>query len=469
MITLQQSAGANNATIWVLKIHTATPIYISTKDIALDSTFDGQVLNRQNYLSEINQNSTVQSGGGTGSVSSYSFSISRYVGNASLSSFMDEFYPATSGVYLTSVIVDLGVCWTGATTDTEITWLFRGRVIDYSYEQRQLNLTVFQESEISNKEVPYYSVQKDFDNGVSYFLYAPEDSYGVSIPIVYGSFNGAYENENLEVGLYKLAPCIPVSKNKIGFIVASHPCKETSADTLSSGNWENVFKYIDGVQSYMRIYNSDAATNSTTYNTISCRFELSDNRGGFLKGILYIKLTEPSEMTDVANDTNVLDSDITTYSDLDADAGGDNKLALKTVGGASTSEVGILGPNDLDVRVSFRAATDGGGNRAYTMNYYNNTLGTPAGDATPSTGTLTSGTSSIQAHTFGTDTNGKRDATLPWTIEEVTGLDFYISNNQTTPGQKIRVYSAWITLLNIKVYGINYARSVRNSGNGRGA
>src|SRR5574338_954927 len=120
MITLNQTSGDNNETIWVLKIHTSTPIYIATKDLSLDSTFDGQVLNRQNYLSNLTQSSTIQSSGGTGTVSSYSLSISRYVNNTSLDGFFNEFYPNGSE-YLTSKIVDIGICWVGATADKDIT------------------------------------------------------------------------------------------------------------------------------------------------------------------------------------------------------------------------------------------------------------------------------------------------------------------------------------------------------------
>ncbi len=129
MITLNQSPTANNQTIWVLKINTPTPIYLATRDLSLDSTFDGQVLNYDNYLTDLSYESSIRESGGTGAVTNFSFSVSRHVSNTSLDGFFNEFYPATSGVYLSSVIVQIGICWVGATADTDITWLFSGRVI----------------------------------------------------------------------------------------------------------------------------------------------------------------------------------------------------------------------------------------------------------------------------------------------------------------------------------------------------
>ena len=50
MLTLQMTAGNNSDSIWMLKINTPTPSYLSTRDIVLrnitdtaDTTWDGQV------------------------------------------------------------------------------------------------------------------------------------------------------------------------------------------------------------------------------------------------------------------------------------------------------------------------------------------------------------------------------------------------------------------------------------------
>lgn len=190
-------------------------IYLATRNITLDNTYDGQVLNHDNYLSDILFPSTIQGGGGTGTVTSFSFSISRYVDNDAFNSFFNELYPSTDSGYLVSRLIDFGICWVGAEADTDITWLFRGRVIDYNYEQRRLNFTVFQESEISNKEVPYYSVQKDFDNGISYYPDAPKESQQKTIPVCYGDLMG--KGPTIWGGLM---PVVRISENK--YLITSH-------------------------------------------------------------------------------------------------------------------------------------------------------------------------------------------------------------------------------------------------------
>ena len=145
------------------------------------------------------------------------FSISRYVGNTNFDIFFNDWYPATGKGYLSGQLVDFGICWIGATTDTEITWLFRGRIVDYSYEQRKLNITVFQESEISNKEIPYYAVQKDFDNGVSYFENAPDDNMGKTLPIVYGDLEQIIAKPPY---VRRFMPTVRVDEKK--YIISTH-------------------------------------------------------------------------------------------------------------------------------------------------------------------------------------------------------------------------------------------------------
>ena len=444
-------------------------VYLSTRDVSLDSTYDGQVLNNGNYLSEIVNESSIKETGGTGSVSSFGFSLSRYVDNTNFSSFFNNLFPATDGGFLVSRIVDFGVCWVGATADTDITWLFRGRIVDYDYEQRRLNFTVFQESEISNKEIPYYTVQKDFDNDISYFANAPEDSYGQTIPVLYGDLGKWTAGLEVFFGQCIFTPCIPVYKRTTSFIVCSHKVHTASEDEGIFGNYEVIFKYIDGIKNYMLIRNVSDADSSTINNNSGHLLSMTD-RGSRLVGALIIRLIESSEMSDVDNVDNAIDQNGDSYSSLDAVAGGDNKLALRPIGSASTQDVGYLGIADEDVGVYFKASTDGGGNRDYNVRYYNNTLPTPAGDSSPTTGTLTSSSYVNALHQFGTNDDGKKDTgSFPWTIEEVCSLDYYIENDQTTPGEQIRVYYAYLYLSNIKVYTpTNQARIVRNSGGSSG-
>lgn len=464
MITLNQTAGDNNETIWVLKINTSTPILVSTKALSISDAdenaiiYDGQALNRNNYLSELSFGSNVISGGGTGSVTSFGFSISRYVNNTSLDGFFEEFYPVGTE-YLTSKIVDLGVVWSGATLDTDITWLFRGRIIDYSYEQRQLNLTVFQESEISNKEVPYYVIQKDFDNEISYFANAPEDSYGVSIPIAYGDLTtGAqilgYIDTRLDYG--NLCPCIKTSKTKNAYIVTSHKCHTVSADNVLWGNVDAVvYFYIPNLSTYMAVYNRDDSADAYTNNIVRYTFDTQYTRGvDNLKGFCRIKLTADSKDSDVDIDL-VADNDVTNYAEID----NNEVCALKMADTASTSDIGFLSNlNTTDVQIFFDCSNDGSGTYNLEITYKNYTQTSSSG----SVGSTSVSTETAIGYEIGQITTAKKDAEA-WTIEELTSLDYLITNKSGSAGQKIRVYYAFIQLDNIFVITKNQARRIRNN------
>lgn len=459
MITLNQTTGNNSEIVWVLKIHTDTPIYIGSKSISLDNEYI-QALNTD--IGDIYQVSTIEGGGGAGQTSSFTFNISRFLSDSSLDGFFNEFYPASGGVRLVSRIVDFGFCWEGASSDSEITWLMRGRITNYDYYPRYLNNVVLQESEIINKEVPYYSVQKDFSNGMSYFIKATSDNLGKTIPIIYGDFTkgGTISSAGLYEGYFALAPCIPTFPRASQFTVCSHACYETSEDEALLDNQEYLYKYLDGVKSYLYIKNT-TSTDSETYNNIrGYSFRLTQS-GNTLEGSLVIRLTEPSDQTEVDDVDNASDQDITSYSEIDAG----ETLGLKPIGSVGTDEVGFLGILTEHIGVYFRASTDGGGDRDYTANFYNSAIATSGSDTSS---TLTSPTAEIAGHQFGDDTTGKINADLPWTIEEVCALDGTISNIEVTPGDKIRIYSAYLYLTNIKVQSINQARLVRNNGNGRG-
>lgn len=422
MLTLNMTSGNNNQTIWVLKINTPTPIYLSTRDITLDAiNYDGQVLNFDNYLTDITQTSTIPSGGGTGAVSSFGFSISRYVGNTSLDGFFNEFYPATSGVYLSGVLVQFGIVWEGATTEAEITWLMVGRIVDYQYEQRKLNITVFQESEITNKEVPYYSVQKDFNNDMSYYLNAPTENLGLTIPIVYGSFNV----DTFDYDLKKLCPSILIDKRYFTFIQASHKLKTQNSPTYTDA----LYKYISGLDTYLVLIPDNGS--SFNYDTKSYVNLLSTSRvaGDTIKGKLFIVPKAVGTTSDYVEIENILDRDNSTEITV-TDT---EEVAIRSDGEASTSDVGVLGLTSTDVQLRVTWQSDDGGNRQITLKYYNEGLTTPAyGSTATDTTTVTGGTYKTTSFSFGISTTSKSNSNLPWTVEELCNLSYVALNSSGT-------------------------------------
>ena len=163
------------------------PILISTRDIFLDpNQFYGNIMS-WNKLSEISSAVDAESSGGIGQVTGYTFSIARDSPIARVENFFNDFYPAYNGGTIISREAQIGFVWDSGSPDyTNVTWLLRGRIIDYNTLSRSINFTVLQSSESEAKELPYYFVQKDFDNEVNYFPDAPIDNFGKEFPIVYG-------------------------------------------------------------------------------------------------------------------------------------------------------------------------------------------------------------------------------------------------------------------------------------------
>ena len=68
--------------------------------------------------------------------------------DSDLANFFNEFYPAYDGGIIIGRLIRLGVVWNTATTLAEITYLMRGRITDYSINQRDIQFTVLQESNL---------------------------------------------------------------------------------------------------------------------------------------------------------------------------------------------------------------------------------------------------------------------------------------------------------------------------------
>lgn len=456
MITLNQTTGNNSSVIWVLRILTDTPIYIGTKAISLDNDYI-QALNTD--IGDIYQVSTVENGGGAGEVSSFSFNISRFLSDGSLSGFINEFFPASGGVRLVSKLVDYGFCWEGATSDTEITWLMRGRITNYEYFPRFLNLIVLQESEITNKELPYYSIQKDFNNGVSYYTNAPTENLGVSIPIVYGSF----DRTSLSFDIKQLWPSPSISKTYLMFAQASHKLYSQN----HPGFTNSLFKYIDSLDTYMVLIPDNGT--SINYNYISRvqLYSLSRVSSESVYGRLYLVPKGIGKTSDVNDIENILNDTDTTYVVLnDAD-----ELGVKLASGSS-GDVGILGQLTNDIRFFVEWQSTNGDQRQIALRGYNEALGTPAyvNLAVENT-TLTGAGWELTELGLGDYITNKSNADLPWTIEEICSMSYVAINNSGAGGAvsgDINIRVAYVLLNNIIVVGTFKKSNVRALSGGGG-
>ena len=426
--------------------------YLATQDLTLDNTYDGQVLNFNDRLSNIDEFIDIQSSGSIGGVSSYTFTVARHTSNTKFDGFFNEFSPAFDGGNLSSRDCELGIVWNTASTDTEITWLMRGRIVDYRFEPRKMIITILQSTEIDARPLPFYSVQKDFDNEVSFFPNAPDENYGLTIPIVYG------ERSNWQplIAKFNFSPCVLVDAGKMKFIIASHKVNAISDGTVISGvtlTGSNVFKYVDGLDTYMATYknsgNGTSNSNTDIRNTISM-FD-SIVAGENLLGLMQRELTQTSSYSDV-DVQNMINKDNTDFTIIDTT----EIAAAKLSGSVSTSDIGYLSLADADVAIKFVISSNEAspaGDRDFTIGLNNLTLASPP-NLNSSSGTYTSGLGSeLVTHNFGTDIGAayKKEVSVPWTIEEVTNLDFFIQNDDVDAGDVIRVIHGYLDLFNIEV------------------
>ena len=432
-------------------------IRISTRDISLTDgagsiDFDGQVMSF-NSLSDVDGYIDAEASGGIGAITGYNFKLKRYATNTRTSDFFNEFFPAYNGGQIVARKILFGVVWnSGTPAYTDITWLMRGKVIIYEYEPRAIYIMVLQSTEIEPvKEAPYYIIQKDFNNFVSYFTNAPDENYGVTIPIVYGihDVGTSLAAGDAVAGLVTYSPGIIIDYEKNSILIASHKCESIAAvSTLSA------YKFIAGLNSYMGL---TSGSDATVNNYLNSYYSVTDTNDDII-GSMIIPLKAQSSYSGVGSLFNVIDNDTTNYKTLvDATTGGGttNRLALSVGGSASTTEVGWLSVTDSQVVLTWRIASDDAGNRDYTLGVNNLAYGSPPNLDTVTTGTITSGASPTEkTHSFGASTDMKKDAIIPWTIEEVCDLEYYIINDDTTAGDDIRVYYVTLKLSNIKVSGI---------------
>lgn len=424
--------------------------YFATKTLTLDNTYDGEVLSFSERLSNIDESMDILSSGSISGVSTYTFTVARHISNTKFNSWFDEFYPSTDGGGLISKDCEIGLVWSTASNDTEITWLMRGRIIDYRFEPRKMTFTILQSTEIDSRPIPYYTVQKDFDNEVSFFTNAPDENYGLTIPIVYGNRS----DWRPIIWTFRLSPCVLVDKEKMTFIVSSHKVDAASTGVVLGSitlTGSNVFKYISGLDTYMACYktsgNGSANSNTDIRHTISMFDSIS--AGNNLLGWIITRLTTPSSYSDVAQE-KMLNFITTDFTDLDSS----EVVAAKLAGSVSTSETGYLSLTAADVAIEFSVKSNEAspaGDRLYEVGFNNLTLSSPP-NLSVTNATFTNGVStSIIKHEFGADSTNKKESSFPWTMEEVTNLDYFVENDDVNVGDLLKVQYGNIRLFNIEV------------------
>lgn len=440
MLTLNDSALNDNQAIWVIRIDTDVPIYLSTvvNGITLSSHFyDGKVLLKDS-LSDGGKAIDISYGGGIGSVGSFDFSIARYTLNALTNGFFNEVYPATSMPYLIARVVSVGILWEGATTEAEITWFFYGYVDDYSYDSDKITLSCLEYAELENIELPYYKVQKENDDKVSYFPKAKENSFGMPIPLLYGDFTTVDQEYNI----YTLAPTILVDINTYTFLLSSH---------WLQANVNTLYKYLDGADTYMKLFSAQEVS-TDSYNGL--KYTLM-NTPVQVYGKAYLHFGGIGAYSDEIDIINTRDDDSTSYNTITrVSAGGDKRMSLILESDLSTSELGILSSTTADIGFYATMASADASTVGYRLFYrlVNNSQ-PPAQTASTTVAKITDNVDF--GDYIGTLNQQKYNANLPWTIEELQGMQYVIQNESANDATYvIRVYNAYLYLNNIVLVSI---------------
>jgi len=445
MITINDTALNDNQLIFVLRItlDSSTLRYATTGITLSSNTYSDSVLLRIDFstLKSISKNINIYNGGGVGSLSFMEFSLSNYSGK-----YIENFYPSTSQDYLTARKVEVGFLWVGATTEAEITWLNSYYVNGVSVETNKITCFCIELSDIETIDLPYYKVQKDFDNGVSYFTTAPKENYGKTIPILYGDFTTSL-TEQVKFN-FKYCPGLLINVTKFGGIFCSHKVHTTSSGVVPTFDYA-LYRYISSVDSYQIMYKADNSiinneARHVVYLTTSVVRPASTNALGFIP----IRLGVHTKNSDILDLSNVTDQDYNTYLELN----GGEQIALSTEGYASIEELGYIAVGADNVSIAFVMSSTTTDARDYRITYRNEALASPAGAYTDDS-TLASATAGTYLFSLNDKTTAKKDATLPWTIDEVCSLEYILLNQEVT--DIIRVYAA-----NIQIKSYITARSL---------
>lgn len=424
MITLNQTALDDRYLITIIRINLDADGYLYLSDtvdkITLDGIdFDGKVI-LQDSISSITKDIDVINGGSIGQVGNFSLGIARYNNYSGASNFHEDFYPATGKPLLTSKEVSVGIIWQGATSLSDITWLEYQYAEDYNYNDSQMFLGCIASDELSATQIPYYTVQNEFDNDISYYTdQINNEIYDITIPIIYGDLL----TTNVLTEQNKLVPIIKTSSDN-DYKICSHICHTVT---------EGLYRSLSGANAIMSL-GADTVTLANDRTGVGITLVTNAYSGMIGDIVCYPKTLVNS---DAVNTTDAFDSDASTYATV-----GDGESFQFRMGlGINEQNYGSNDANagDILLKVVWKATTTGA---VLTVAGINTTIN----DSYTSTDTNTT-TTSIQIGAAVTMED--LDQTL-WVIG-AADYDIY-------------VYQVYIQMPNQKVYNNYTETSLRYKG-----
>lgn len=442
MMTLNMTAGNDNDVIWVFRINLdSSIIYLATTAITLDANdYLGTVIKKNTPQGSVKSVNIMQ-GGGVSSRESLTIAFDKF---SSIN--QADFYPYTSMPYLSSRLVEVGFVWDTATTEAEITWFNTFYVDSYQYAFNEITLSLIEFSEIESVALPFYKVQKDYDDGISYAT--DLDEYGETIPLLYGDFT----ETSFEISTVRLAPTVLMGKESSAFKVCSHPCYQVCYGNYKHDATDRTYLFHPTGGYILVMYSA----NTAYYNNDRGHLVILLNTGDLVYGYMKAQFTGNGSKSTVTV-ANTIDRSASTYTQI---AGGGSAIISLRLGQLSSSDVGVLGTAADDIRQVWKVAADDAGSRAFTT-YFFNQNGLQAlvgGSEQTSTGHASSitGTSltEVALGGFGDETTATSQyPSLPHRIDELTSYEYIIRNDDVDAGDELRVAYGYLELSNILVSG----------------
>lgn len=460
MITYNMTAGVDNELIWLVRVNLDDVTFRFSDvvgGISLDgNTWDAAVMDWEQWRqTQLDKAIDLTGGGSLGSIGNFEFAIQRYNAFSGLSNYFEDVYPATGARYLTSRTIEIGYVWSGATSESDITWEAKYYIRKFPYTDNKMTLICFEINDLANRDLPYYKVQKDYDNGISYFTNAIKESYDEPIPILYGDFaptqQGAYlQNYWISGEFLYYAPALIVDKAKMQILVASHKC-HTVGNIYGGSNDYYLFRYFPNQDTYMRIHPGTAGTTSGVNSEAGHSFTMQSSGASKLLGELVLQLISLGSESDITEIENATDDDNTTYNEIDAG----EKISIMPAG--SISDVGTLSSAEGSIQTWFFISSNDANSRNWEIGFYYEKDEIWAQSTTNNTGSTTGTTISGRWHSYG-DTNVRtvegNSVSIPYGASELVSREYYLKNTEVTAGNKIRVYAGYLYWNDINVLSI---------------
>lgn len=255
------------------------------------NSWESEILSEEIPISEIDKSIDFELGGTLGTIANVEFATVKDSPSSDWANFINEWFPEDSNKIMTHRLVQFGVGWEGIDNENKITWLYNFYIEGQEWGTNTILWTAMELWNLNNIELPFYEIQKDYDNEISYFPNAPSESYGLTIPAVYGKFPLSItilDSEGSSISdvrsfEYNLAPTVAVDKQKLEFLVAYHKSFQFAASQL--------YKYAAGIESYIKLSAKDDTGSVEQFKNsmgVTSNILLSLRQGGSIVGQLYI-------------------------------------------------------------------------------------------------------------------------------------------------------------------------------------